>query len=239
MNFAYLDPTLDNGEKEKACNIIKHFEGEITCLKEKANLIIKHDISISERSERSIRTISSKCLMMFYREVINPFSYNSENLCLQNIFLRNKSFCFINCSEANFKRFSNMIHNMDGNISNENPDFFISDKLDIELETLNCISVNWIEVLYNSSFYRYPQKYLITNLKQLKEKVEIKTSENSILAEDQIEIPIENHTEYPNEYPIENPIENPIEKNLINSEFKYNFPFVKLASDIQKEFKYS
>ena len=169
MSTAFIDPSMPDKKQKMAHDIISKYNGLITKTKSDADIIIQDLISIFDYQNAQIRTYSLKCLQTLDKELLNPFTFQTESKCLMNLHLRNKTFNFINCSEKVAKICTIYILMMDGKIQKNNPDYYLTDNKSIE-ENSEYISTDWIYSLVNSSLYIYPQKYLVKNLSKFMPK---------------------------------------------------------------------
>lgn len=87
------------------------------------------------------KTITSNCFLLMNEDLINPFLYENNFNYLNNLFLRNKTFDFINCTEDVIKQCTLLIKTMDGKITNPNPDYYLTDKYNDD-KIQNCVDVN-------------------------------------------------------------------------------------------------
>lgn len=103
------------------------------------------------------------------KELINPFTYTGQSNILINLFLKNKTFSFYNCTDATIKNCSKLIQMMDGSITKENPDYYLIE-LDTKPNFPNCVLVDWIYRLKCSNEYIFPQNFVNYNKKAVHPK---------------------------------------------------------------------
>lgn len=132
--------------------IIQKYDAIITDDINEANLIVENNLSMLNMSPTQPKTITADCLILMNDDLIN-FNY------LSNIFLRNKTFDFINCSDDTINQCTILIKTMDDKISKENPDYYLTDTF-IKEKIPNCVHVNWLYQLQHSSTYIFPHNYL-------------------------------------------------------------------------------
>lgn len=177
MTCAYIDPYISEKKKKMIADIIvSKFDGTITDIEDNADIIIKKNIFIMDFTKAKKKTYSIECLQMMSKEVINPFSFQSQYNCFINLYLRNKSFSLVNCSSTNQSHYSALIRMMGGEITTDIPDYKLTDKDDDD-ESL--FSVNWLIELQQSNTYIYPELFQLKNIHK-KRKIK-KTKEKDFI----------------------------------------------------------
>lgn len=166
MNKAFVLSSLPDDEIKKIGSLISKYNGELCSNVEEADLIIVENISYRDYSSDEFKRFKAKliltyrCLLNMDFELINPFTYKTEKRYLQNIFLRNKSFCFIDTAEATIKHCTYLIDIMDGQVFQTSPDYYITDSKESKKDHI-CISTSWLYSLQNSSVYIYPNNFVV------------------------------------------------------------------------------
>ena len=157
MHSVYLSPDIQQKKISKINMIISKYDGLIVEDQSQANLIIKNKTSPFD-SHPTAQIISTQCLFMMDNELINPLTYNYSFKCLNNIFLKNKSFSFHNCSLIHIQQCSIYIKMMDGELNDESPNYYLVENT-INPPYTNCVLIDWIYALQNSSVYINPSNY--------------------------------------------------------------------------------
>ena len=62
---------------------------------------------------------------MILKEIINPFTYKGQSKVLINLFLKNRSFSFYQCSALNVRICSILSQMIDGVTNDENLDYYL------------------------------------------------------------------------------------------------------------------
>ena len=163
-DLAYIDKTVAEKQRYHISQIITNYGGSICKKIEEANIIVVNNIySECYCTYANVKLVLSyRCLIEMENEAINPFKYKAKSRYLQNIYLHNKTFDFVDVPENQIKNLTFIINSMDGIITNENPEYYLSIDTPSN-ENLNCVSINWIYTLQHSSLYVNPKDYLIIN----------------------------------------------------------------------------
>lgn len=159
MLSAYIDKTIKESQLAHAISIITRNNGMVVEDKDKADLIVKKIVTISDNASKS-KIYSLNCLFMMEKELINPFTYKGQSKVLINLFLKNRSFSFYQCSALNVKNCSILIQMMDGVINNENPDYYLTE-LNSKTIYPNSVLISWIYALRVSPIFIFPQQFFI------------------------------------------------------------------------------
>ena len=168
MYSAFVDTQISQSDLLHIQQIITKYDGIITDDSENADIIIKNNGFIIDLVlRRKIYTIN--CIYTMEKELINPFTYTGQSNILINLFLKNKTFSFYNCTDATIKNCSKLIQMMDGSITKENPDYYLIE-LDTKPNFPNCVLVDWIYRLKCSNEYIFPQNFVNYNKKAVHPK---------------------------------------------------------------------
>lgn len=158
MNSVYISRHLSSNKIRIIKEILKKYNAIYTDNRNEANLVIEKILPFNITPNQP-KTITARCLFLMDVDLINPFTYESHFNYLNNLFLRNKTFDFINCSENMIKQCTELIMSMDGTISKDNPSYFLTEIYSDE-QKMNCVHVDWIFHLQYSDTYIYPNIYL-------------------------------------------------------------------------------
>ena len=157
MHPVFISPSMKQKQINKINKIISKYKGFLVEDQAQAQFIIKNEITYLDSQSAPIK-ISAKCLFMMDNELIDPFTYKYSTNCLNNIYLKNKTFSFHNCNTLHVQQCTNLIEMMDGQIVDEFPNYYLVENEEASPFT-NSVSIEWIYALQHSSLYISPSSY--------------------------------------------------------------------------------
>ena len=186
MKKLYASPTFSASKIDNIKKIIARYDGELCSNMQEANIIVLDQITYGIKFSRDYEKIKAKliisylCLQNMDFELMNPFTYKTSQKFLQNTYLRNKTFSFINTSDKTTKACTNIINSLDGKVVNENADYYLSE-LKEPCQGKTIISISWLYALQFSSCYLQPFLFIIEKKRNNEKEIHIEKKRNKVI----------------------------------------------------------
>lgn len=252
MKNVYIDKIFTENQKKYLSEVITKYHGAISNDSNNSDLLILYQIDESLRKKfieidnaKASLIVSFNCIREMDHNEINPFEYKSENKLLQNIYLRQKSFCFSDIPYEKIQFYSSVIKQLDGKIVDKDSDFILTEK-SIQNSPSNCVYVDWICAL---QYLLNPSEYLL-NKKVKQNRLPIPIVEKKDAKKQLFTIPIlkkdsKNKKSDNNQFSLSkqfmNKSDNCSNSNFNNSpqNFQYTDKFIQAAYEMKVQYKYS